>query len=91
MEKKLLNQRRLLKLRTELKRDTDGLKKFKKYTSVLEYNNGASFGELALMFDQPRAASIFCTKPCFFLTIHKEDYQNHVNRFAKKQKEQLIE
>jgi len=91
MERKLLNQRRILMQRIALKEETSGLKKLKKFTAVLDYNAGDSFGELALMYDQPRAASIFCSKPCFFLTIHKEDYQNHVNRFAKKQKEQLVD
>jgi CRP-like cAMP-binding protein len=32
---------------------------------------GDSFGELALLTDQPRAASIYCTKSATFATLDK--------------------
>jgi len=81
----------LLEMRQKLKKHSDDLEKLPKYFMVKEYRAGDFFGELALLFDQRRAASIAVTRTTFFLTIHKEDYQNHIKRFEKKQKEQIIE
>jgi glucose-1-phosphate thymidylyltransferase len=36
--------------------------------------NGNQFGELALIEDKPRAATVFTTKDTHFLTIQKEDF-----------------
>lgn len=41
--------------------------------------------------NQTRAASIVATTNCYFLTIHKEDYQAYIKRFEKKQKDQVID
>lgn len=37
---------------------------------------GASFGELALMNNKPRAATVFSLQPCFFMTVDKKAYQS---------------
>lgn len=37
---------------------------------------GQSFGELALIKDQPRAASILCREDCDFMVLNKENYDN---------------
>ena len=36
---------------------------------VKEYHSGGSFGELALMYDAPRAATVRCTGPCKLWTL----------------------
>ena len=51
---------------------------------VKDYRAGDYFGELALLYDQPRAASIAATRTSFFLVVHKDDYTNHIKRFEKK-------
>ena len=43
-------------------------------TEVGEIHSGQSFGELALSYDQPRAASIFAKTDCHFGVLGKEDY-----------------
>ena len=35
---------------------------------------GSSFGEMALKNNQPRAATIICSKPCKFATILRRDF-----------------
>lgn len=48
--------------------------KIKVLTKVGEYPAGKSFGELALMHSQPRAASILVKEDCDFATLSKKDY-----------------
>lgn len=36
---------------------------------------GESFGELALLNDSPRSASIICESPCIFGILSKKDYK----------------
>ena len=66
----------------------NNMRKFKK---VKEYQAGDYFGELSLLYNQPRAASIAATRNCFFLKIHKDDYDYHLKRYEKKQKESVVE
>ena len=58
-----------------------------RYNVVKEYDTGGTFGELALLENQPRAASINSSRSSFFAVIYKEDYNMHVNRFMKRKKE----
>ena len=37
-------------------------------------NHGSSFGELALISNKPRAATIKCITDTHFLVLHKQDY-----------------
>lgn len=37
---------------------------------------GASFGELALINNKPRAATVFALQRCFFMTVNKKAYQS---------------
>lgn len=62
-----------------------------KTNSVLEVENvvstldkGASFGELALVKDQPRAASIRCLTECHFATLDKKDYMTILGNITLK-------
>ena len=43
---------------------------------VAVLSNGQSFGELALISNKPRAASIRAKTTCYFAILNKEDYQN---------------
>ncbi|OMJ84593.1 hypothetical protein SteCoe_14267 [Stentor coeruleus] len=42
--------------------------------TVAQLYSGMAFGELALIKDQPRSASILCAKDCHFAVLVKEDY-----------------
>jgi CRP-like cAMP-binding protein len=42
--------------------------------------SGGSFGELALLQEKPRAASVFCETDCSFGVIDKEDYVRIIGR-----------
>lgn len=55
------------------------------------FHVGDSFGELALLYDVPRALSIAATKNSVFLTIKKDDFNHLLKRFEKKQKDQIVE
>jgi CRP-like cAMP-binding protein len=43
---------------------------------VAVLNAGKGFGELALISNKPRAATIKTKSPCYFATLGKEEYQN---------------
>ena len=55
------------------------------------YVKGEYFGELSLLYDNPRALSIAAARKSIFLTISKKDYNHYLKRFEKKQKEQIVE
>lgn len=54
--------------------------------AVEYYSRGDSFGELALLHNRPRSASILCTQNCDFGVLEKEDY----NRILAKVHECII-
>jgi len=41
---------------------------------VAQMEKGQSFGELALIYDTPRSASIQAKTDCHFAVLEKEDY-----------------
>ena len=41
---------------------------------VAKLKTGSSFGELALINNEPRKATIMCLTDCFFAVLEKEDY-----------------
>ena len=91
LQNNIKQQKQILKLRRQIKKDVDKLKALKKFNKVKEYVAGDYFGELSMIYNQPRAASIAATKNSFFLTIHKDDYESHLKRHEKRQKEQVVE
>jgi CRP-like cAMP-binding protein len=51
---------------------------------IANLNSGAAFGELALLKDQPRSASIKCTTNCHMAVLVKEDYMKIIGRAEEK-------
>jgi len=45
------------------------------FVQVVRLSAGKSFGELALINDAPRAASIQCLTTCLFATLERKDYE----------------
>lgn len=45
---------------------------------------GCSFGELAIMHDRPRNATIKCISRCHFLTLSRKDYIETLNEIIKR-------
>ena len=45
---------------------------------------GCSFGELAIMHDRPRNATIKCLTRCHFATLSRKDYVETLNEIAKR-------
>lgn len=60
-------------------------------SEVKQLFEGSAFGELALISEKPRAATIKCLTNCTFATMSKKNYLKTLARIDKKQQEQLIE
>ena len=58
---------------------------------VRTYGPGDSFGELALLWNQPRAASIHCKTFCHFAVLRREDYEKNLHRLQKRRLEEKVE
>lgn len=59
-------------------------------TEVLTLNSGDSFGELALLKNQPRAASILCADDVYLATLDKKDYLKILGEYASKKLEEMV-
>lgn len=59
--------------------------------TVVQLHSGMSFGELALIKDQPRAASIYCETDCHFAVLSKEDYMNVIGKLEARKLDIFIE
>ena len=46
---------------------------------------GHYFGELALLFNEPRAATIMTQEDCYFVTINKTDYEKVLKKLELKE------
>lgn len=51
---------------------------------VAELSDGATFGEVALINNSKRQASIICHTPCHFAVLDKKDYQDILKGVEKK-------
>ena len=61
------------------------------FVDVAKMGAGKSFGELALISDQPRAATIKCLTQCSFATLSKSDYKKFLQRLDERQANQKVE
>lgn len=58
---------------------------------VLVYNDGGSFGELALVDQKPRAASIIAKSECHVAVLDKSNYNRILSSVMKKKRAELVE
>lgn len=65
-----------------IKTKSSGMQKFS-LLSVLR--QGDSFGELALISDQPRAASVLCREQCYFAVLERNDYKTILKEVQERQ------
>ena len=61
------------------------------FKKVGELSDGSAFGELALLKDQPRSASIYCLTDCHFAVLNKVDYLRILGKAENKKLDELIE
>lgn len=47
---------------------------------VTKLQTGASFGELALINNEPRKATIMCLTDCYFAVLEKQEYSKVLQR-----------
>lgn len=59
--------------------------------TVAHYDTGMAFGELALIKEQPRAASVLCEVDSHFAVLSKEDYLNIIGKIESQKLELFIE
>lgn len=50
------------------------------FIDVVKMPSGKNFGELALINDAPRAATVQCVTNCFFATLGRSDYEKILRR-----------
>lgn len=74
-----LNQQDLINV-TQIQKYQD----FQWFVEVKKLAEGGSFGELALLNDKPRAATIQCLTNCEFAVINRQDYQNILERIENR-------
>ena len=77
-----------MKLKTYEKLNLDDIEKFEQYqwfVDVSKLVSGSSFGELALLNNEPRAATIKCLTNCSFATLNSEEYKSFLQKIEIKQ------
>ena len=67
------------------------LLKIPKQNKIVKIGAGSSFGELALIDDMPRAATIVSLQPTHLMTIQKDEYKELLERVDKKRQESVME
>ena len=67
------------------------LNSLKKYKELTTLEAGRCFGELSLMNNAPRDATIIAKETSYFLTISNEDFQTQIKRKEKLYKEVMVE
>lgn len=61
------------------------LEQYEWFVNVAILVSGNSFGELALINDEVRKATIKCATDCYFATLDKSDYNNILGKIEQKQ------
>lgn len=54
------------------------------FKEVAVLTDGAAFGELALINERPRMATIKCIERCHFLVLNKEEYNTAINEIKRR-------
>ena len=54
------------------------------FFEVVSLKSGKSFGELALIKNKPRAATIKCSEDCHFAVMNKTDYERILSKIEQK-------
>ena len=67
------------------------LLKTPKQNKIVKIGIGSCFGELALIDDMPRAATIVSLQPTHLMTIQKDEYKELLERVDKKRQENVME
>ena len=73
------------------KLEKENLEKIKSYEKlkweieIAILQTGASFGELALINNEPRKATIMCLNECYFAVLEKQDYNKVLLKFQQKE------
>ena len=52
---------------------------------------GASFGELALIMNEPRKATVMCLTDCYFAVLEKQEYSKVLQRIQQKDHHKKLE
>jgi CRP-like cAMP-binding protein len=58
---------------------------------VTKLVSGDSFGELALLNDEPRAATITCVNQCYFATLGKCEYNKILSKIELRHQQKKID
>ena len=61
------------------------------FKTVTKLHAGQSFGELALLKNDGRAATILCATKCSFATLHRKDYIWIIGQEEKRKLKQIVE
>lgn len=71
--------------------ELDKLDKEDWFITVCKLSTGQSFGELALLSNEARAATVTCASTCFFATLCKSDYMQILSKIELKQQQKKID
>eukprot|EP00347_Sterkiella_histriomuscorum_P023290 403335214 len=61
------------------------------FIEFLQLKTGKSFGELALIKNKPRAATIRCVEDCHFAVMSQSDYMKILNKIEQKNMSRIVE
>ncbi|CDW81071.1 UNKNOWN [Stylonychia lemnae] len=61
------------------------------FSEFTQLKAGKSFGELALIKNKPRAATIKCTEDCHFAVMSKTDYEKVLQKIELKKMQKIID
>ena len=61
------------------------------FSEFIALDSGKSFGEMALINNKPRGATILCKEDCHFATMGQEDYKSTLMKLEELKRSILIE
>ena len=60
-------------------------------SEFISLDSGKSFGEMALINNKPRGATILCKEDCHFAIMGQEDYKSTLMKLEERRRDVLIE